>query len=127
MRNISMFDLPAVQAAIRDNDVDGWLLYDFRGLNVLAQRVAGLPPDAHATRRWFYFIPASGEPKKLVHRIEQGVIDHLPGKPTVYLKWQELEAGVQSLVTGCKKLAMEYTPRNANPYVSRVDGGTIEL
>jgi len=122
-----MFDLTAVQAAIRENRVDGWLLYDFRGLNVLARRVIGMTPDAHATRRWFYFIPSSGEPKKLVHRIEQGVIGHLPGSSTVYLRWQELEAGVQALVTGSKTIAMEYTPRNANPYVSRVDGGTIEL
>lgn len=122
-----MFDLAAVQAAIRENGVDGWLLYDFRGLNVLARRVIGMQPDAHATRRWFYFVPAKGEPKKLVHRIEQGVIDQLPGKASVYLKWQELEAGVQALLAGSKKIAMEYTPRNANPYVSRVDGGTIEL
>jgi len=122
-----MFDLAAVQAAIKENGVDGWLLYDFRGLNVLARRVAGIPEEAHATRRWFYFIPANGEPKKLVHRIEQGVLDHLPGKASPYLKWQELEAGVKALVAGSKKVAMEYTPRNANPYVSRVDGGTIEL
>lgn len=122
-----MFDLAAVQAAIRENGVDGWLLYDFRGLNVLARRVVGLAADAHATRRWFYFIPAQGEPKKLVHRIEQGVIDHLPGKATVYLKWQELEAGVHALLAGANKIAMEYVPRNANPYVSRVDGGTVEL
>jgi Xaa-Pro dipeptidase len=122
-----MFDLAAVQAAIREQGIDGWLLYDFRGLNVLARRIAGLPPDAHATRRWFYFIPATGEPKKLVHRIEQGVIDQLPGKASVYLKWQELEAGVQALLAGSTTIAMEYVPRNANPYVSRVDGGTIEL
>ncbi len=122
-----MFDLGAVQKAIQLNGFDGWLLYDFRGLNVLARRVVAMSPDAHATRRWFYFIPAVGEPKKLVHRIEQGVIDQLPGKATTYLRWQELETGVQSLVAGSKKIAMEYTPRNANPYVSRVDGGTIEL
>ena len=122
-----MFELAAVQAAIKENGVDGWLLYDFRGLNILARRVAGIPEDAHATRRWFYFVPAAGEPRKLVHRIEQGVLDHLPGKATAYLKWQELEAGVQALLAGSKKVAMEYTPRNANPYVSRVDGGTIEL
>jgi Xaa-Pro dipeptidase len=122
-----MFDLAAVQAAIADNGVDGWLLYDFRGLNVLARRVVGLPPDAHATRRWFYFVPAKGAPRKLVHRIEPGVLDHLPGQATPYLKWQELEAGVRDLVAGCKRVAMEYSPRNANPYVSRVDGGTIEL
>jgi Xaa-Pro aminopeptidase len=122
-----MFDLAAVQAAIRDQGVDGWLLYDFRGLNVLARRIVGIAEDAHATRRWFYFVPANGEPKKLVHRIEPAVLDHLPGQATRYLKWQGLEAGVQALVFGCNRIAMEYVPRNANPYVSRVDGGTIEL
>ena len=122
-----MFDLSAVQAAIRENGFDGWLLYDFRGLNVLARRVVGIPEDAHATRRWYYFVPAKGEPRKLVHQIEQHVLDHVPGKASVYLKWQELEAGVQGLLAGSKKIAMEYIPRNANPYVSRVDGGTIEL
>jgi len=122
-----MFDLPAVQAAIRAQNIDGWLLYDFRGLNVLARRVVGIAPDAHTTRRWFYFIPAQGEPQKLVHRIEQGSLNGLPGSATSYLRWQELEAGVKSLLAGSKKIAMEYTPRNANPYVSRVDGGTIEL
>jgi Xaa-Pro aminopeptidase len=122
-----MFDLPAVQTAIREMGINGWLLYDFRGLNVLARRILSIPDAAHTTRRWFYFIPASGEPRKLVHRIEQGVLDHVPGKAAPYLKWQELEAGVQALVAGSKTIAMEYIPRNANPYVSRVDGGTIEL
>ena len=75
-----MFDLKAIQTAIREHGVDGWLLYDFRGLNVLAQRIVGISPDAHTTRRWFYFIPANGTPKKLVHRIEQGVLNHLPGE-----------------------------------------------
>ena len=122
-----MFDLAAVQAAIKTQGVDGWLLYDFRGLNVLAQRVLGFAEDVHASRRWFYFIPADGEPRKLVHRIESGMLDHVPGKASPYLKWQELESGVKALVAGSKKIAMEYVPRNANPYVSRVDGGTIEL
>jgi Xaa-Pro aminopeptidase len=122
-----MFDLAAVQEAIRECRLDGWLLYDFRGLNTLARRVIAMPADAHATRRWFYFIPAEGPPAKLVHRIEQGVIGHLPGESIVYLRWQELEEGVRSLLAGRRRVAMEYTPRNANPYVSRVDGGTIEL
>src|SRR5258707_11506219 len=112
-----MFDLPAVQAAIRENGVDGWLLYDFRGLNVLARRVLGISDAAHTTRRWFYFIPANGEPKKLVHRIEQGVLDHVPGKAMPYLKWQELEAGVPALVAGSKKNADEDTPPHANAYL----------
>jgi len=122
-----MFDLSAVQSAIRQLGFDGWLLYDFRGLNMLAQRIVGLGEGSHLSRRWFYFIPARGEPKKLVHRIEPRALDSLPGPHEVYLRWQELEAGVQSLVRGSKRVAMEYVPRNANPYVSRVDAGTIEL
>ena len=122
-----MFDLDQVQTAIRDEGLDGWLLYDFRGLNVLAARVAGTA-EGHRTRRWFYYVPASGEPKKLVHRIEQSSLDHLPGADTtVYLKWQELEAGVGRLLAGAKRIAMEYSERNGNPYVSRVDAGTVEL
>jgi Xaa-Pro dipeptidase len=122
-----MFDLDQVQAAIRDEGLDGWLLYDFRGLNVLAARVAGTA-EGHRTRRWFYYVPANGEPKKLVHRIESASLDHLPGEDkTVYLKWQELEAGVGRLLAGAKRVAMEYSSRNGNPYVSRVDAGTVEL
>jgi Xaa-Pro dipeptidase len=122
-----MFDLHQVQSALRDQGLDGWLLYDFRGLNVLARRVLGFPANAHATRRWFYFVPATGEPRKLVHRIESGVLDAYPGARLVYLRWQELEAGVVAVIGGAKKVAMEYVPRNANPYISRIDAGTIEL
>jgi Xaa-Pro aminopeptidase len=122
-----MFDLSSVQAALRDQRLDGWLLYDFRGLNVLARRVLGIATDAHLTRRWFYFIPASGQPHKLVHRIEPGALDAYPGDREVYLRWQKLEEGVLGLLQGCKRIAMEYSPRNANPYISRVDAGTIEL
>jgi Xaa-Pro aminopeptidase len=122
-----MFDLPSVQTAIQNLGLDGWLLYDFRGLNVLAQRVLALPTDAILSRRWFYFVPARGEPRKLVHRIETHALQDLPGSQQVYLRWQELEAGVQALVSGARRVAMEYVPRNANPYVSRVDAGTVEL
>ena len=122
-----MFDLPAVQNAIRELGLDGWLLYDFRALNVLARRVLGLNPEHILSRRWFYFVPAKGEPKKLVHRIESGALDAYPGSKSIYLRWQELEAGVAELVKGAKRVAMEYVPRNANPYVSRVDAGTVEL
>src|SRR6266545_7122895 len=121
-----MFDLSAVQAAIREAGCDGWLLYDFRGQNLLAQRVAEVMPKL--SRRWFYFVPARGEPKKLVHAIEPGSLDHLPGKDkTVYRRWQDLEAGVGKLVSAAKRVAMEYSERNANPYIGRVDAGTIEL
>jgi Xaa-Pro aminopeptidase len=122
-----MFDLPAVQTALRDLGLDGWLLYDFRGLNVLARRVLGIAGDVMLSRRWFYFVPAQGEPRKLVHRIEPHALDLVPGGAQTYLRWQELEAGVASLVSGKKRIAMEYVPRNANPYVSRVDAGTVEL
>src|SRR5437764_4407492 len=123
-----MFDLSSVQKAIQDLGLDGWLLYDFRGLNVLARRVLGLNPEHILSRRWFYYVPAQGEPRKLVHRIEAAALDAYPGKAkTIYLRWQELEAGVAGLVKGAKKVAMEYVPRNANPYVSRVDAGTVEL
>ncbi len=122
-----MFDLAAVQSALKQFGFDGWLLYDFRGSNLLAQRVLKLADNFVSSRRFLYFIPAEGTPKKLVHRIENDVLDHLPGEKNIYLKWQELEAGVEQMVTGCGKLAMEYSPRNGNPYISRVDGGTIEL
>ena len=122
-----MFNLASVQAALQDAKLDGWLLYDFRGLNVLARRVLDIPADAMLSRRWFYFIPAKGEPQKLVHQIEPHVLDGVPGPAQRYLRWQELEAGVKSLLAGCQRIAMEYVPRNANPYVSRVDAGTIEL
>ena len=111
-----MFDLNAVQTAIREAGVDGWLMYDFRGLNVLAQRVAGLS-EKKLSRRWFYFVPATGEPRKLVHAIEPAALDHLPGtQKTVYRRWQDLEAVVCALVVGAKRVAIEYSERNANPY-----------
>lgn len=122
-----MFDLAAVQAAIQQLGFDGWLLYDFRGLNVLARRVLDMSSDAILSRRWFYYIPARGEPRKLVHQIEPRSLDAYPGSKRIYLRWQELEEGVKSLVAGAKHIAMEYVPRNANPYVSRVDAGTVEL
>jgi Xaa-Pro aminopeptidase len=122
-----MFDLASVQTSLAQLGVDGWLLYDFRGLNVLARRVLGISPDNMLSRRWFYFIPARGEPRKLMHRIEPHALDHLPGPGRLYLRWQELEQGVADLVKGVRRVAMEYVPRNANPYVSRVDAGTVEL
>lgn len=121
------FQLAEIQAAIRSEKLDGWLLYDFRGLNPLARRVLGFPADKFLSRRWFYMIPAEGEPHQLVHRIEPQALGHLPGRRTTYLRWQELEAGVRALVQGHHRIAMEYVPRNANPYISRVDAGTIEL
>jgi Xaa-Pro aminopeptidase len=122
-----MFDLKAVQQSLGEFGLDGWLFYDFRGGNVLARRVLGLDQKPPGSRRFFYFVPANGEPAKLVHRIETGALDDLPGTKTIYLPWQELEAGVAQLLRRCKRVAMEYAPRVSNPYVSRVDAGTIEL
>jgi len=122
-----MIDISAIQSALRDFGIDGWLLYDFRGSNLLAQRVLGLAPSEVGSRRYAYCIPARGEPRKLVHRIEEGALSALPGSKTVYLRWQEFEQGLGHLVSGLKRVAMEYSPDNAIPYVSRVDAGTIEL
>jgi len=122
-----MFDLRAVQSSLREFRLDGWLLYDFRGSNLPARRVLGLDQKPPGSRRVLYFVPADGAPRKLVHRIETSALDDLPGEKTVYLRWQELEAGMADLVKGCRRVAMEYAPRVSNPYVSRVDAGTIEL
>lgn len=118
------FDLTTVQEAIRSMNLDGWLLYDFRGLNVLALRVVGHEAQS---RRVAAFIPAHGEPKVLVHAIEPGAWSNLPGQRRRYLHWSEFRAGMQWLVEGVQRIAMEYSPFNDNPYISRVDGGTIEL
>ncbi len=122
-----MFDLHAVQQSLREFGLDGWLFYDFRGSNILARRVLGLDQKPAGSRRFFYLVPAEGEPRKLVHRIETAALDDLPGSRDVYLRWQDLEAGVGQLLTGSRRVAMEYAPRVSNPYVSRVDAGTIEL
>lgn len=121
-----MFDLVAIQQSLREFGLDGWLLYDFRGSNVLARRVLDMESRPAGSRRFFYMIPASGEPVRLVHRIETAALDHLPGAKRIYLTWQELEAGIGELVSGSRRVAMEYAPGVSNPYVSKVDGGVIE-
>lgn len=120
------FDLTAIQAAIADAKLDGWLFYDFRSSNVLARRILGIRDDAVTSRRFYYCVPARGEPRKLVHRIEPGTLDHLPGKKHIYSRWQELNGGLKSLLSGIERLAMEYSTNNAIPYISRVDAGTVE-
>jgi Xaa-Pro aminopeptidase len=120
-------DLNAIQSALRDAQLDGWLFYDHHHRDPLAYAILGLDHAAHVTRRWFYLVPASGEPRKLVHRIEAGRLDPLPGARTEYSSWQELESALASLLTGATRLAMQYSPRNAIMYVSMVDAGTVEL
>ena len=125
--NQTKFDLAAIQRALQENKVDGWLFYDHHHRDPLAYSILGLDPNAHVTRRWYYFIPATGEPKKLVHRIESFKLDSLPGTKAVYSSWQELESQIATLLTGATKIAMQYSPRNAIMYVSMVDAGTIEV
>lgn len=119
-------DIPAIQKALASDSVDGWLLYDFHGSNPVAVALAGLV-GKHTTRRWYYFIPASGTPRKLVHAIEPFVLDGLPGEVATYAGRRELEQGVADLLRGSKVVAMEYSPECAIPYLSRVDGGTVDF
>jgi Xaa-Pro dipeptidase len=119
--------IPAVQRALTEDGLDGWLLYDFHGSNPIARRLTGLDTAAKmTTRRWFYVIPATGEPKKLVHAIEPYNLDHLPGGKTIYSQREKLSEGLRSVLEGLRRVAMEYSPGNAIPYVSRVDAGTVE-
>jgi Xaa-Pro dipeptidase len=122
-------DIAGIQAALAADGVDGWLLYDFRGLNPIAAGVAHITEQGGhlATRRWYYLIPASGEPRGLVHAIEKNCLAHLPGTSERYSGREQLEAGLKRLLTGIRRVAMEYSPACAIPYVARVDAGTVEL
>ncbi len=116
-----------MQAALRDQKLDGWLFYDHHYRDPLSYSILGLPGNMHITRRWFYFVPAKGEPRKLVHRIESGRLDTLPGEKVAYSSWQELEGELEKMLVGATRIAMQYSPRNAIMYVSMVDAGTVEL
>src|SRR5580692_7679015 len=121
-------DIAAVQSALKADGLDGWLLYDFRGLNPIAAEVTAIARQGGhlATRRWYYLIPASGEPRGLVHAIERDTLAHLPGTTKRYSGRDALEAGLRDLLAGTRRIAMEYSPRCAIPIISRVDAGTIE-
>ncbi len=121
-------DIAAIQQALTADGLDGWLLYDFHGNNPVASRLAGLSAgDGHmTTRRWYYLIPATGQPAGLVHAIERHNLDALPGNKAVYAERQQLEAGLTALLRGMTRVAMEYSPGCAIPYLSRVDAGTAE-
>ncbi len=116
-----------IQNALREQKVDAWLFYDFWKRNEFAQRILEYPAHLLNTRRFFYLIPAKGEPRKLVHSIERWNLDHLPGEKVIYLSWQSLEEGLRKILAGSRTVAMEYSPGNAIPYISKVDGGTIEI
>jgi Xaa-Pro aminopeptidase len=116
-----------IQEAIRKTGLDGWLFFDHHRRDPLAYRILRIPHAVGATRRWYYYVPASGEPRKLVHRIESATLDSLPGVKQTYASWQEQQSQLPSLLAGAKQIAMQYSANCAIPYVSMVDAGTIEL
>jgi Xaa-Pro dipeptidase len=120
------FDFRAVQQDLKAARLDGWLFYDFRGRDPIALRILQLPPGMR-TRRWFYFVPTKGVPRKLVHKIEAESLAALPGETLYYAGQNELHANLQELVGDAQSIAMQYSPRNAIPYVSTVDAGMVEL
>ena len=121
------FKLQEVQKALSEDGLDGWLLYDFHGTNPIARTVVGLNGGGKmTTRRWFYLIPAAGTPRALVHAIEPHTLEHLPGDTAKYAGREALASGLDGLLSGVKRVAMEYSPDNAIPYIARVDAGTVE-
>ena len=119
--------LSEIQQALRQEGLQGWLFYDFRGSDPLAYRILGLDPAEISTRRWYYFIPAQGEPVGIVSTVEPHRLDALPGRKRVFLSWQQLQECLAETLRGVRRVAMQYSPGNAIPYVSRVDAGTVEL
>jgi Xaa-Pro dipeptidase len=119
--------IESLQRALQQDNLDGWLFYSFRGSDPIAENILRLDHAKFTTRRWFYFVPAKGTPQKIVHAIETGTLDSLPGDKHIFLPWQQLHQTLRDTLKGVKKVAMQYSPLNAIPYISRVDAGTIEL
>lgn len=122
-----MADIKAIQAELKATKIDGWLFYDHHHRDSIASRILGLDEKGMATRRWFYFIPSRGLPRKLVHRIESGALDSLDGRKNVYSSWEELHKNLRKLLSGNRTIAMQYSPDNNIPYIGLVDAGTVEL
>jgi Xaa-Pro aminopeptidase len=120
-------NLPAIQSALRESGAQAWLFYDHHHRDPIAYRLLGLSPSLMVTRRWFYLIPAEGEPVKLVHKIEAGHLDPLPGSKRKYSGWQELFDQLKAMLAPYHDIAMQYSPNNLIFYVSLVDGGTLEF
>ncbi len=120
-------NLAAIQSALRDRNIDAWLFCDHHHRDPIAYRVLGLPQNLMVTRRWFYLIPSEGEPLKLVHKIEAGHLDSLPGKKSQYSGWQELFEKLKAMLANQRDLAMQYSPNNSVFTISLVDAGTVDL
>jgi Xaa-Pro dipeptidase len=120
-------NLAEIQAALQEEGLDGWLFFDHHRRDPLAYRVLKFTPNSIVSRRWYYFVPAHGEPRGLVHKIEAQTLVDLPGAMSTYAGWSEMVAGIGSLIGPSKKIAMQYSPNCAVPYVAMVDAGTIEL
>src|ERR1700740_3858041 len=119
--------IETIQKELRSAGLDGWLFYDFQHRDPIASRVLELNGAGMGTRRWFYLIPSRGVPRKLVHRIEAGALDSLPGQKLIYASLDELNKNLPRLIGRARKVAMQYSPRNAIPYISLVDAGTVEM
>ena len=122
-----MLDVVGIQSTLKSLELDAWLLYDFHGLNPIARRVIGLGDDRFATRRWFGLVPASGDPVFLHHAIEAHLFADLPGRRVPFVGYRELQEKLREALRGVRRVAMEYVPGGAIPYVSRVDAGTVEM
>jgi Xaa-Pro aminopeptidase len=120
-------NIEAIQAAIRAERLDGWLFFDHHQRDPLAYRILQFKPQGIVSRRWYYFIPAFGEPVKLAHRVEPFTLDALPGSQRLYSGWREQRTELARLLGGARRVAMQYSPQCAIPYVAMVDAGTIEL
>ncbi len=119
--------LEAMQEALRAHGLDGWLFFDHHGRDGLAYRILGFEPLRMPTRRWYYLVPVQGAPVKLAHRIEASMLDALPGEKRLYAGWQEQERHLGEMLAGLRRVAMQYSPRCAVPYIAMVDAGTVEL
>jgi Xaa-Pro dipeptidase len=124
---LSAEQLARIQAALQQQKLDGWLLFDFRGSDPIAYRTLGLDPRGIRSRRWYCFLPARGQPQKLLHAIEPHALDGVPGPSALYASWRVRDRELGRILRGSRRVAMQYSPRNEIPTVSRVDAGTVEL
>ncbi|MFQ5709325.1 MAG: M24 family metallopeptidase [bacterium] len=124
---MSNINVKGIQDYLKQNQIDGWLIFDFRGQNYVATNFFKMNKERLLTRRWFYFIPQVGQPQLVIHKIERDNFPNPPQQVQYYVSWQELGNHLREMMQGCKKIAMEYSPNGAIPYVSTVDGGTLEF